>query len=224
MAQQLRANDPNVLRVVVAFMGEMTTILSRPCKVILTSMISCLLSIGMDRRFPAFCRVMATRENLKKVTFGDTANPGQQARADIVRPLLQAVQQNPRGPEQLIFLHGGRFAPNDLPLVIETQRNIRKLDIEEFTVETETVERGAEELSAALQRHTNILFLQLYYLRDIFLIPVLLGLTRNVTLETLCINAQHLSAKPVRAIQNLLDSATFLAIPRHCHRAEERRL
>ena len=148
-------------------------------------------------------RVIATRDNLRRVTLMDAVNPEARnapAAAALVRSILRAIQQN--AYIRFVRLFSLRL-PADISTFVDTASSITSFELSQCDTERQ---QGARDLAMALQRNTNIQTLQLGNLVDIYVIPILQGLRSNHSLRTLFLGGTSFSDATTRAIQQLLES------------------
>ena len=147
-------------------------------------------------------RVIATRENLVKVTL--TAAQGRNAPHTLVRAFLRSIQQN--ASIRCVLLQSLRLPP-DVSSFVDTASAIASFSFWNCDFAPTDREHGIRDLAAALQRNTNIERLQLS-ISEGYAIPVLQGLQSNDFLKSLAIRGPDATS---HATHQLLESTTSIA-------------
>jgi hypothetical protein len=117
-------------------------------------------------------RVIALRENLEKVGLGDTFDAGQRNPPDRITPFLLAIQQNPR--VKIVGLYCLQLSGISLASFLDGARSVTELQLFRCDMEASA---DALAIGAALQRNTTIQRLELKWLDEDFMLPVLNSLT-----------------------------------------------
>jgi hypothetical protein len=139
-----------------------------------------------DCTWDSLLRLIATREMLHEVGMGDYDDDvpqDPQVQTTSTDKFLQAIQMN--SAIQTVLLCNIRVSGESVASFLDAATSVTSFYLGGIRMEEHEQERGAHEIAAALQRSTNIRTLKLGHLSDIFLLPILSGLTTNTHVEAL---------------------------------------
>jgi hypothetical protein len=147
-------------------------------------------------------RVLATREALRTVLLCDEYAVAQRNSPDRITQFVLALQQNPR-IETMTF-YNLQLSGASMAAYLDTAPSVTTLCIHGCGMEAPG---GVLAVADALQRNTNIQRLQLEWLDEMYLVPILNSLAFNTSLKELefCFYF-HLSLGASLAVKNLLES------------------
>jgi hypothetical protein len=146
-------------------------------------------------------RVLATRETLERVFLWDDHGSAHRNPPERISPFLLAIQQNPR--VQTVHLEYLKLYGDSMASFLDAATSITALKIHNCDLEAPG---GAFAVAAALQRNTNIQWLELYELDDVNLILIVSSLGSNTGVEALNLWLPVRSRDSSLAVANLLES------------------
>jgi LSD1 subclass zinc finger protein len=155
-----------------------------------------LMDLPSNSNWDSLRHVLATRENLHEVTLRDTFS----VPAERVAPFLRAIQQNPS-------IHTVTLRSLQLPELgayLHSATSITTLKIQGCRME---YPRGARSIAAALCHNRNIQRLELTFLNEMCLLPILKCLVFNTSVKELELGfGGNPSHNVAHALKNLLES------------------
>jgi hypothetical protein len=166
------------------------------------------------RNWDSLLRVIATRQNLKVVAVADhddDEDPQVQTTRSI--KFFQAIQVNSAIRE--VILYKVRVSGASIASFLDAATFLTKFDLLNVRMEAHEQVQGAQELAAALQRNTNIRWLSLKNVKDVYLLPILSGLAANTHIKKLgmgCIGQedQDISLAASTGLKSLLESTATI--------------
>jgi hypothetical protein len=154
-----------------------------------------------NNNWDSLLRVLATHENFERVTLIDEDDFDERNPPDRVAPFLLAIQQNPR--VQTVHLEYLKLYGDSMASFLGSATSITTLHMCRCGIEAPG---GALAVAAALQRNKHIQRLELRYLDEIYLIPILNNLGSNTSVKELSLWFFGQSLNSSLALQNSLES------------------
>jgi hypothetical protein len=148
-------------------------------------------------------RFIATRESLEIVSLEDSHDPD--SHPDRATPFLLAIQRNPR--VRTVAFSFLKLSGNSMASLLDTATSVTMLAIFCCYMEAPGSE-GEHAMVNALQRNTNIQRLQLMWINEIYLIPILRSLACNTGVRELALVFEMIPHDVSLAMENLLESTT----------------
>jgi hypothetical protein len=171
-----------------------------------------IIDNGMrDCSWDSLLRVIATREILEDIAIGDSVEDDEGSHFVTTRTnkFLQAIRVNPA--IRSVHFNNIRVLGVSIASFLDAATFITRFHLLDVRMEAHEQERGAEEIAAALQRNTHIRTLSLGNLNDVYMLPILRGLTTNshvneLDLTRLGRDGQDLSLAASTGFKSLLES------------------
>jgi len=169
----------------------------------------------LEREWPCLLQVLETKKISRGFLLASEGQPKEGRPPPAVGRLwLQAIARN-RSVKTVAF-QDVRFSADaercNISFFLDSSPHITHLSIRggcDFAPEER--DRGASELAEALERHPNIKLLQLYDLDEIYIAPILQGLSRNVMVKSLSVEVKRNQNRALYAtVAQLLSNHTSI--------------
>jgi len=164
------------------------------------------------RNWPLFFRHLATRENLEKVCLNvglSSFHARDEPWDEDIRSILEHIQQN--NATRVVKFGDLRLSPTSVAKFLDDSTHLTDFTLEDdFTIVCPNDNDGAKDLAAALQRHPNLLHLDLRLAQNNTEAILLNALHTNMVLQKITIHPQFWSVETFRAFQKFMRLTTTL--------------